>query len=163
MARILGVGRESEFLKLWAGQTVSLLGSEITLLALPLTAILVLKTTPMELGVLSAAQSAPFLLLSLPAGVWVDRLPRRPILVASDLGRALVLGSVPLRLSPVGCTSNCSTLRPFALGPSVRSSTSRTNHFCRRWRDAFNSSSATETSTSVARWRRSSDRVRQAS
>src|SRR5438552_19159024 len=96
MARILGVGRESEFLKLWAGQTVSLLGSEITLLALPLTAILVLKTTPMELGVLSAAQSAPFLLLSLPAGVWVDRLPRRPILVASDLGRALVLGSVPV-------------------------------------------------------------------
>ncbi|MBV9894123.1 MAG: hypothetical protein JO020_08135 [Chloroflexi bacterium] len=57
------------------GQTISLLGSEVILLALPLTAILVLQDSPLQLGILNAAQSAPFLLLSLPAGVWVDRLP----------------------------------------------------------------------------------------
>jgi len=92
----VGRWRQPDFLKLWSGQTISLLGSEITLLALPLTAILILKAAPLELGILSAAQSAPFLLLSLPAGVWVDRLRRRPILIAADLGRALILASVPV-------------------------------------------------------------------
>ncbi len=96
MSQVGGLGRHPNFLKLWGGQTISLLGSEITLLALPLTAILVLKVTPLELGVLGAAQSAPFLLLSLPAGVWVDRLPRRPLLVGADLGRAFLLGCVPI-------------------------------------------------------------------
>jgi MFS family permease len=92
----VGLRRQPDFLKLWSGQTISLFGSEITLLALPLTAILILKATPLELGILSAAQSAPFLLLSLPAGVWVDRLRRRRILITADLGRALILGSVPV-------------------------------------------------------------------
>jgi MFS family permease len=96
MPHVFGLGRHPDFLKLRSGQTISLVGSEITLLVLPLTAILVLKATPIELGILSAAQSAPFLLLSLPAGVWVDRLPRRPMLVAADLGRAFILGSVPI-------------------------------------------------------------------
>ena len=93
--RLVGL-RQPDFLKLWSSQTVSLLGSEITLLALPLTAILTLKASPLELGILSAAQSAPFLLLSLPAGVWVDRFPRRRLLITADLGRALLLGSVPV-------------------------------------------------------------------
>ncbi len=83
-------------MKLWGGQSISLLGSEITLLALPLTAILVLQATPLQLGLLGAAQSAPFLLLSLPAGAWVDRLRRRPLLVAADAGRTLLLGSLPI-------------------------------------------------------------------
>ncbi len=57
-----------DFLKLWAGETVSLFGSEVTLLALPLAAVLTLGATPAQLGVLNAAKFAPFLLLSLPAG-----------------------------------------------------------------------------------------------
>lgn len=83
-------------MKLWAGQTISLLGSQVTILALPLTAILLFKATPFQVGVLGALQFAPFLVLGLPIGVWVDRLRRKPILVAADVGRFLVLGSIPL-------------------------------------------------------------------
>jgi MFS family permease len=91
-----GLWRHPDFLKLWAGQTISRFGSEISQLAIPLTAALVLSASPFQMGVLSAVEFAPFLLLSLLAGVWVDRLPRRPLLVISDLGRALVLASIPL-------------------------------------------------------------------
>ncbi len=86
----------SEFRKLWAGQTVSLLGTEVTFLALPLTAILLLDATPAQMGVLGALTLTPHFLVSLFAGVWVDRARRRPFLIASDLGRALLLGSIPL-------------------------------------------------------------------
>jgi predicted MFS family arabinose efflux permease len=96
MSSVSGLGKQPDFLKVWGGQTISLLGSEVTLLALPLTAILVLQATPLELGILGAVQSAPFLLLSLPAGVWVDRFPRRPVLIVADVGRAVLLASVPL-------------------------------------------------------------------
>ena len=70
--------RHSDFLKLWTGESISLFGSQITFLALPLTAVTVLNATPFEMGVLGAVEFAPFLLLSLVAGVWADRLPRRP-------------------------------------------------------------------------------------
>lgn len=85
-----------DFLWLWAGETVSLFGSEVTRLALSLVAVIVLHATPAEAGVLNAAKFLPFLLLSLPAGVWIDRFPRRPILIAANLGSALALGSVPV-------------------------------------------------------------------
>jgi MFS family permease len=85
-----------DFLKLWGGETVSLFGSEVTFLALPLAAVVTLKANAAQLGVLNAAKFAPFLLLSLPAGAWVDRLRRRPLLIAANLGSALALGSVPL-------------------------------------------------------------------
>ena len=91
-----GLWRHADFLKLWAGQTVSQLGSQVTQLALPLTAALTLEATAWQMGVLGAAAFAPFLLFGLFAGVWVDRLPRRRILVAADLGRALLLGLIPL-------------------------------------------------------------------
>lgn len=87
--------RHADFLKLWAGQTVSLFGSQITLLALPLTAVLTLKATPGEMGILVALSNAPNL-LSFLAGAWVDRLRRKPVLILADLGRALVLLSIPL-------------------------------------------------------------------
>lgn len=86
----------SDFGRLWSGQTVSVLGSQVTLLALPLTAVLVLKAHPSQMGLLAAAGSAPYLLVGLFAGVWVDRVRRRPILMAADLGRALLLASIPL-------------------------------------------------------------------
>jgi len=88
--------RHSDFLKLWAGESISLLGSQITFLALPLTAVIWLEATPFEMGMLGALEFAPFLLFSLAAGVWADRLPRRPILMAANIGRALLLGSIPL-------------------------------------------------------------------
>ena len=88
--------RDAEFLKLWAAQAVSQLGTQVTLLALPLAAILVLDATATEVALLGAVEVLPFLLLTLPAGVWVDRLPRRPILVVADLGRAVALASIPL-------------------------------------------------------------------
>jgi hypothetical protein len=83
-------------LRLWAGQTVSMLGSQVTALALPLTAVLALGSSRLDMGVLGAAQQAPWLLLSLVAGATVDRLPRRPLMVACDLARAVLLASVPV-------------------------------------------------------------------
>ncbi len=85
-----------DFRKFWAGRTISLFGSEVTMFALPLTAILTLDSTPAQLGILTAAATLPSLLVSLPAGAWVDRLRRRPVLIGADLGRALLLGSIPL-------------------------------------------------------------------
>jgi MFS family permease len=84
------------FVRLWAGQSISQLGSQITLLALPLVAIRSLDAGPLQLGILAACETLPFLIVGLPAGVWVDRRLRRPILVSSDIGRALVLATVPL-------------------------------------------------------------------
>jgi MFS family permease len=91
-----GLWRHPDFLRLWAAQTISEFGSQITLLALPLAAILVLHATTFEVAVLSTIELVPFLLFGLLAGVWVDRLPHRPVLVATDLGRAIALASVPL-------------------------------------------------------------------
>jgi MFS family permease len=88
--------RHADFMKLWTAETVSQLGTQVTLLALPLTAILILKATPFQVGLLSTIEFLPFILIGLPAGVWVDRLRRRPILIVGDLGRALSLGSIPL-------------------------------------------------------------------
>ena len=95
-ARFTGLWRHADFLKLWAGQTVSLFGSLITRFALPLVAVLTLEATPFQVATVSALEVAPGLLVGLFAGVWVDRLRRRPILIATDLARALLLGSVPL-------------------------------------------------------------------
>ncbi|SRR5579883_443432 len=91
-----GLWHHPDFRKLWIGQTISSLGSEMTNFALPLTAVFTLHATPIEMGMLGAAQFTPFLLLGLFAGVWVDRLRRRPILIGADLGRALLLGTIPL-------------------------------------------------------------------
>ncbi len=78
------------------GGSISTLGSQITVLALPLTAVLLFGAGPAETGVLTAAGVAPMLLFGLPAGAWVDRLPRRPIRIAADLASAAVIASVPL-------------------------------------------------------------------
>jgi MFS family permease len=88
--------RHNDFMKLWIAQTISLIGSQVTLLALPLTAILMLNASALQIGLLMAAQYLPFLLVGLPAGVWVDRRARRPILIITDLGRAVILLAVPL-------------------------------------------------------------------
>ncbi len=71
--------RHGDFVKHWIGQTISLFGSQFTLLALPLVAILMLAAGPAEMGLLVALETAPFLMLGLFVGVWVDRYPRRPV------------------------------------------------------------------------------------
>jgi len=93
---VRGLWLASEFRKLWLGDTVSQLGSQVTRLALPLTAIVFLTATPLHVAALTAVGFIAPAVMGLLAGVWVDRLPRRPLLIASDVGRALVLGSVPL-------------------------------------------------------------------
>jgi MFS family permease len=95
-ARFSGLWQHPDFMRLWTAETISLVGSAITQLALPLTAVSILNATPGEMGVLGAMQFAPFLLIGLFAGVWVDRMRRRPILIAGDLGRALILSSIPI-------------------------------------------------------------------
>ncbi len=112
--------RHPDFLKLWTGQTISQFGTQVTQLALPLIAANVLNVTPFEFGLLATVEFLPFILLSLPAGVWVDRLRRRPILIAGDLGRAVVLISIPIafaldaltiwQLYAVGFLSGCLTV-----------------------------------------------------
>jgi MFS family permease len=91
-----GLWRHGDFLRLWSAQTISQFGSQISQLALPLAAILVLDATAFEVALLGTVEFLPFLLFALPAGVWVDRLRRKPILVLGDLGRALALASIPL-------------------------------------------------------------------
>ncbi|HEX2863968.1 MAG TPA: MFS transporter, partial [Deinococcales bacterium] len=84
------------FSLVWAAQAVSAFGSEISGLALPLFAVQALGAGPVEMGWLGAAGTLPFLLFALPAGAWVDRGRRRPVLVAADLARAALIASVPL-------------------------------------------------------------------
>lgn len=86
----------SEFLKLWAGQTISRFGSGVTANALPLTAVLLLGASASDMGWLLAVESAPVLLVGLFAGVWVDRVRRRPLLIGADLGRAGLLACIPI-------------------------------------------------------------------
>jgi len=91
-----GLWRHPDFIKLWSAETVSQFGTQITLLALPLAAIDVLHASAFKVAALTTVEFLPFLLVSLPAGVWVDRLPRRPILIVGDLARAALLASIPI-------------------------------------------------------------------
>ena len=95
-SRLRGLWRHPDFLKMWGGQTVSLFGSQVSLLAIPLTAVLVLNATALQMGILTALGTLPTLLFGLFAGVWVDRLHRRPILIVADAGRFLLLCLIPL-------------------------------------------------------------------
>jgi MFS family permease len=88
--------QHGDFVKLWTATTVSVFGSLVTRTALPFAAILALNATPWQLGVLSASEIGAQVLTGLVAGVWADRVRRRPIMIAADIGRALVLASIPL-------------------------------------------------------------------
>ncbi len=91
-----GLWRHSDFLKLWSAETISQVGSQVGGLALPFVAIVTLDVSAFEVALLGVVEFAPFILVSLPAGVWVDRLPRRPILIVGDIGRAALLASIPI-------------------------------------------------------------------
>jgi len=91
-----GLIRHPDFVKLWTAETISQFGTQVSLLALPLIAAIILRVPPLEFALLATFEFLPFILLSLPAGVWVDRLRRRPILIVTDIGRAIALFSVPV-------------------------------------------------------------------
>lgn len=88
--------RDSNFLRFWSGQTLSQFGAQITELAVPVLAVLVLNATELELGFLNAAALAAFLVIGLPAGAWIDRMRKRHVMIAADLVRAVALAQVPL-------------------------------------------------------------------
>ena len=85
-----------EFLKLWTGQAISASGSAITTVALPLAAVVTLGATPVEMGLLAALTVLPHLLFGLPAGLWVSRISLRRLMIGTDVGRALLLGAIPV-------------------------------------------------------------------
>jgi MFS family permease len=91
-----GLWRHGDFLRLWTGETISQFGSQISQLAIPFAAILVLDASAFEVAALGTVEFLPFIIFTLPAGVWVDRMRRRRILIAGDLGRAVLLGSIPV-------------------------------------------------------------------
>lgn len=93
--QLTGLWRNRDFTKLLAGQTVSTFGTMVTRIVLPLTALLALDSGPLEQGFLQAIQAAPVLVTGLLAGVWVDRLRRRPVMIAADLARAVLLLTIP--------------------------------------------------------------------
>ena len=91
-----GLTRDRDFLKLWSGQAISKIGSTITSVGIPLTAAFVLGASPLQMGFLAGSGGAGVLVFGLFAGAWADRLRRRPILIATDLARAILLGTIPL-------------------------------------------------------------------
>jgi hypothetical protein len=93
---LTGLWRHPDFLKLWAGQTVSAFGSIVGRTALQFAAILSLHASPVDMALLGAANLAPGILTGLVVGAWIDRLRRRPLMIAADLGRAALLGTIPL-------------------------------------------------------------------
>jgi MFS family permease len=91
-----GLLRHPDFLKLWSAETVSVFGSQISALAIPVVAVIILHASPLEVALLGTIEFLPFILFTLPAGAWVDRLRRRPIMIVGDLGRAAALLSIPI-------------------------------------------------------------------
>src|SRR5262245_25513355 len=99
MVEATGAGsllRNRNFVLFWTGQTISEFGSAVTMLALPLIAVVTLGATAFEASLVAAATTVAWLVVGLPAGAWVDRVRRRPVLIAADLGRAVALATVPL-------------------------------------------------------------------
>ena len=88
--------RNPNYAKLWTAATVSLFGTQVSQIAIPFIAAVLLNASPGEVGLLTTIEFLPFLLFTLPAGVWVDRFPKKRILVIADLGRAAMLASIPI-------------------------------------------------------------------
>src|SRR5689334_7119522 len=83
--------RHRDFMLLWTGQAVSEIGSAVTIVALPLVAVVLLHASPFQVGLLSAATTVCFLLVALPAGLIVDRVPKRRLMISCDVARMLLL------------------------------------------------------------------------
>src|SRR6478735_3889446 len=91
-----GLWLSRDFRRLWTSLTITSFGAQITNLALPLTAALLLNATPMQMGILVALETLPFALVSLHAGVLLDRVRKLPVVIVSDIGRGVVLLAIPI-------------------------------------------------------------------
>jgi predicted MFS family arabinose efflux permease len=91
-----GILWQRDFRLLWVGETTSSAGTSVTAVALPLVAVTTLHASTLLVGVLAACTWLPWLVIGLPAGAWVDRLPRRPVMLACDAASMLALASVPV-------------------------------------------------------------------
>jgi MFS family permease len=87
--------RHVDYLKLWTAATVSQMGSQVSLIAIPFIAAVVLGAAPFQVALLGTFEMLPFIFFALPAGAWLDRVRRRPVLIAGDLGRAAALATIP--------------------------------------------------------------------
>ncbi len=87
--------RHGDFMKFWLGESVSLFGTQVSLLALPLTAVLVLNVTSEQLGILRFLETFPYALFPLLFGVWVDRVQKRPLMILANVARAVLIGLLP--------------------------------------------------------------------
>jgi MFS family permease len=92
----MSLWRHRDFLLLWGGQTISETGAAVTQLALPLTAVVALKASTFQVGLLTAATTLAFAVIALPAGALVERRPKRPIMIAADAGRMALIASIPV-------------------------------------------------------------------
>lgn len=88
--------RHADYVKLWTAATVSLMGSQVSIIAIPFIAAVVLHAAPFQVALLGAFEMLPFILFALPAGAWLDRVRRRPVLIFGDFGRAVALATIPL-------------------------------------------------------------------
>ncbi len=100
----LGLLRHPNFARLWGAATVSLFGTQVSQIAIPVIAAVLLDASAAEVGLLTTIEFLPFLLFTPPAGVWVDRFPKKRILILGDLGRAVMLASIPVAFALDGLT-----------------------------------------------------------
>ena len=125
--------RHADFRRLWAADALSQVGTQVTAIALPLLLIKVLDAGPFEVGLLTTFEFLAFLVVGLPAGVWVDRMRRRNVLMVADLARALLYGSLPLAWA-LDALPSASCTRSRSWPACARcSSTWRTSRTCRTW------------------------------
>jgi len=88
--------RHADYMKIWSAATISLMGSQVSNIAIPFIAAVVLRASAFEVALLATVEMLPFVLFTLPAGAWLDRVRRRPVLIAGDLGRAGALLTIPI-------------------------------------------------------------------
>jgi len=91
--------RHPDYMKIWSAATISMMGTQVSQMAIPFIAAVVLGVSPFQLSLLGTFEMLPFILFTLPAGAWLDRVRRRPVLIAGDFGRAIALLSIPAAYS----------------------------------------------------------------
>ena len=108
--------RHADFMRLWTGETISMFGTRMGDVAISFAAVIALEATPFQMGILAAARIVPTLALGLFAGVWVDRMRRRPILIGTDVGRFIVLCTVPVAamFAALTMTQLCTVMLAYA-------------------------------------------------
>ena len=125
---------------MWSGQALSQFGAQITELAIPVLAVLMLNATELEVGVLNAANVAAFLVVGLPAGAWIDRMRKRHVMIVADLVRAVALASLPAAVAgSARCRCGTSTSSRCRRASRRCSSTCRTRASSRRSCDRLRS------------------------